>query len=357
MASKENDKDNPFSFKSFVTKRQGGGSEPQKKESSKRKKKTGEAATSAPPTVVDSLPPPGSVASDVNPFSFKNFVKKAKDSGDDDSLFSSEDENPLSEPTKLGLPLLAPNPVPVAVGIKTKAASSSRLKTEPVKDLFSSSSEDEIELLGSSTLPPLPLSDPLGGSEREEEEEEGGILDINPFPEVAMLAPDETQHQLVNELNKVKAENEVLKKQVTELEKNYKKEKGRSQSLKDEVKLLKEKEAKDTKALDDMIQKVEENLKIATQRSITADETIKKLKGQIASLQTQLGQANPQAIHKSYEDLIIGVREKANNASQQLKAASYKADLQIKELCHGIEVLKLVSDTLENIDSIFEVKK
>ena len=38
----------------------------------------------------------------------------------------------------------------------------------------------------------------------------------------------------------------------------------RSQSLKDEVKLLKEKEAKDTKALDDMIQKVEENLKIAT---------------------------------------------------------------------------------------------
>lgn len=93
----------------------------------------------------------------------------------------------------------------MAAGIKTKAASSSKLKTEPVKDLFSSSSEDEIELLGSSTLPPLPLSDPLGGTEREEEEEEdeGGILDINPFPEVAMLAPDETQQQLVNELNKV----------------------------------------------------------------------------------------------------------------------------------------------------------
>lgn len=38
----------------------------------------------------------------------------------------------------------------------------------------------------------------------------------------------------------------------------------RSQSLKDEVRLLKEKEAKDTKALDDMVQKIEENLKIAT---------------------------------------------------------------------------------------------
>ena len=98
----------------------------------------------------------------------------------------------------------------MATGTKTKAASSSRLKTEPVKDLFSSSSDDEIELLGSSTLPSLALSDPLGGSGREEEEEEeeeegeeGGILDINPFPEVAMLAPDESQQQLVNELNKV----------------------------------------------------------------------------------------------------------------------------------------------------------
>ena len=28
-----------------------------------------------------------------------------------------------------------------------------------------------------------------------------------------------------------------------------------------------------------------------------------------------------------------------------------------RELCHGVEALKLVSDTLENIDSIFEVKK
>ena len=61
MASK--DKDNPFSFKSFVTKRQGVSSEPQKKETSKSKKKTGETATSVPPTGIDSLPPPGSVAS------------------------------------------------------------------------------------------------------------------------------------------------------------------------------------------------------------------------------------------------------------------------------------------------------
>ena len=38
----------------------------------------------------------------------------------------------------------------------------------------------------------------------------------------------------------------------------------RSKTLKEEVKTLKEKEAKETKALEDMVQKVEENLVTAT---------------------------------------------------------------------------------------------
>ena len=44
----------------------------------------------------------------------------------------------------------------------------------------------------------------------------------------------------------------------------------------------------------------------------------------------QLNQANPQVIHKSYEDLVTGIRDKANQASYQLRTAAYKADLQIK---------------------------
>lgn len=71
MASNEKEedsKDNPFSFKSFVSKRQGGGTEQKRKEG---KKKTADAVSSssssgAPTpkaTSVGSLPPPGSVAS------------------------------------------------------------------------------------------------------------------------------------------------------------------------------------------------------------------------------------------------------------------------------------------------------
>ena len=71
MASneKEDSKDNPFSFKSFVSKRQGGGIEQKRKEG--KKKKTADAVSSssssgapAPKaTSLGSLPPPGSVTS------------------------------------------------------------------------------------------------------------------------------------------------------------------------------------------------------------------------------------------------------------------------------------------------------
>ena len=78
---------------------------------------------------------------------------------------------------------------------------------------------------------------------------------------------------------------------------------------------------------------------------------------------------------------MTGVREKANYASQQLRTATQRADLQIKlveserererekerereitnsqlfrELCQGVESLKIVSELLENIDSIYEVR-
>lgn len=42
----------------------------------------------------------------------------------------------------------------------------------------------------------------------------------------------------------------------------------RSQSLKDDIKRLQEKETRDTKALEEMIQKVEDNLKTATVREL-----------------------------------------------------------------------------------------
>lgn len=148
-----------------------------------------------------------------NPFSFKNFIKKAdtaqKTGSDDESPFSSEDEMTSSEVKKISLPLLPPDPAPVVPGTKKKSKSI-KPASEPMKDLFSSSSDED---LPPSNLSRLPLSDPLvlpfgddktQGEDEADEVEEEGILNINPFPEAVMLAPDETQQNLLSELNKVK---------------------------------------------------------------------------------------------------------------------------------------------------------
>ena len=79
----------------------------------------------------------------------------------------------------------------------------------------------------------------------------------------------------------------------------------RCQSLKDEIRRLKEKEAADTKALEDIVQKVEKNLLVTTvsvsytqerdqchvflqERAVKAESTIMKLQQEIKALQVNM---------------------------------------------------------------------
>lgn len=141
-----------------------------------------------------------------NPFSFKNFVKtKSKTQQehshhkDSNSSFSSDEgENVPLPPTTLLDPLpQLPQSLPVS---------------DPItQDLFSSDSDNELSdpLKGGLPKPvPILISDPLTETTVEiknsdESDEEGSPFEMNPFPNVAVLAPDESQHQLLSELKKV----------------------------------------------------------------------------------------------------------------------------------------------------------
>lgn len=377
-------KDNPFSFKNFLSQREKGGDgkvknkQPQDDDTNNVlfPEVTGEERGS----------------SSGNPFSFKAFVQKQQTtsvnkliSKESDSSFSSDED---SDHSQTSLPLLS-DPLQTGPVLQTdkngpnykKKVKDSKLdpsqKVSPQvskRDLFqtpSESSSDENHGLDSLQdnvmIQPvsLPVLNPftertINTSDEIDDDESTGMLggdgeggSIKPFSDVIDILP---QNRLEIELKKVKAENEKIKKQLERYDENLKKEKRRSKSLREEIKALKKKEAKETKALEDMIQKVEENLIAATERTSVAETTIVKLRQEIKNLQTELGKSNPQSIHQSYEEIILGVREKANYASQQLSSACTKADLQIKELCQGVESLKVVSEILSNIDSIYEIK-
>ena len=141
-----------------------------------------------------------------NPFSFKKFVKtksktqqehtRYKDSNS--SISSDEGENVLPPPPILSDPLpQLPQSLPVS---------------DPItQDLFSSDSDIELSdpLKGGLPQPvPMIISDPLTEptveiKNSDESDEEGSPFEMNPFPNVAVLAPDESQYQLLSELKKV----------------------------------------------------------------------------------------------------------------------------------------------------------
>ena len=46
--------------------------------------------------------------------------------------------------------------------------------------------------------------------------------------------------------------------------------------------------------------------------------------------QTRLAQSTPESVHQYYEEMLMGVREKANYSSQQLVLAAQVADQSIR---------------------------
>lgn len=46
--------------------------------------------------------------------------------------------------------------------------------------------------------------------------------------------------------------------------------------------------------------------------------------------QTRLAQSTPESVHQYYEEMLMGVREKANYSSQQLVLAAQMADQSIR---------------------------
>ncbi|XP_064398533.1 endosome-associated-trafficking regulator 1-like isoform X2 [Halichondria panicea] len=390
MAEATHDKDNPFSFKSFMKRTSTdltGHSEQLEKggknvKSTKKKKETRRKKNNDDvlfPEVED----PEKDAD--NPFSFTKFVKTKKTKkqsqatrlvGDGSSEGSSSELDDLFPPSK-ETPHRGPPPGPSK---DTKVVSDPLIKS----DIFESDSDSSFGLTEEDSLffnkssnAPIDLGPPLTsvpktsdvsngrttsltsrGSKDEDEDSDwfGSSLEASTkeSPQVlSRVLAGEGESTLVR---KLRAENEKLKGEVQKSHQATKKHKERNTSLQQELVALRRKEEEDTRSLEEMAQKVESNLVATTKRAATAEATIARLKQEIQSLQVQLAQASPQSVHQKYEEMLRGVREKANFASLQLVTASHKAEQSIRDLVTGAETLKTVAEILMFIDSIAEVK-
>jgi chromosome segregation ATPase len=176
------------------------------------------------------------------------------------------------------------------------------------------------------------------------------------LPGVIQSSEPESLH-LRQQCSQLTAENKQLKSELENFKEKYRKEKLKNSKLGEQLQALRKKEAEETKALEDMVAKVEENLVASTKRAMSSEATVSRLKQEMQSLQTQLSQADAQSVHRHYEELLSGVRDKATFASRQLSMASMAADQSIRELLSGVDTLKNVAEVLQFIDRISEVKQ
>ncbi|XP_062372387.1 endosome-associated-trafficking regulator 1 [Sardina pilchardus] len=147
---------------------------------------------------------------------------------------------------------------------------------------------------------------------------------------------------------KLKEENAQLKKHIKELLKKSEVDDQRIRHLTEELQNKKVQDECEAKALETMVQSVEQNLQLMTKRAVKAENTVTKLKQEIHQLQDQL------EVYRGEVAVMNAMKRNAHTASEYLSKATRDAETSIKQLLTGAETLHLVSQMLNSIDKITE---
>ncbi|XP_077983117.1 uncharacterized protein LOC144437957 [Glandiceps talaboti] len=165
-------------------------------------------------------------------------------------------------------------------------------------------------------------------------------------------------HDPKTEIKRLKRENKELKKKLQEAQKSAIRESERVAKMLKEMKRVQEREAEDTKALEDMVHQVEQNLDLTTTRAVAAENMVSKLKQEMKSLKTQLTTTQIEKQQLEVERINIGaITQTAQGAAEKLATGALTAEQTIKHLLVGVDTLKLISGTLSSIATLTEVKE
>ncbi|XP_027001507.1 endosome-associated-trafficking regulator 1 isoform X1 [Tachysurus fulvidraco] len=158
---------------------------------------------------------------------------------------------------------------------------------------------------------------------------------------------------------KLREENSQLRKHIRELLKKSEVDSTKIRQLTDELHNRNLKEEREAKALESMVQSVEENLQLMTKRAVKAESSLSKLKQEVQQLQSQLDvyRCENERLHAGETAALTSVRQNAQVASKYLIKVAQDAETSIKQLLTGRETLCLVSELLSSIDKITEIPK
>jgi len=126
---------------------------------------------------------------------------------------------------------------------------------------------------------------------------------------------------------------------------------------------FREKERKDTAALEKMVQDIEQNLKISTTRALGAEANASRLQQELnkalgelqAERLTRAGGPTPADFGPYAADNVADIHSRVNQVSLELQALSENARNALQMLLGNTQTLERCSLTLKNLDKITEL--
>ncbi|XP_066510829.1 endosome-associated-trafficking regulator 1 [Hoplias malabaricus] len=186
-----------------------------------------------------------------------------------------------------------------------------------------------------------------------EGDEETSVIDISYRTKKSSTEND------IRDQQKLREENSQLRKQIKELIRKSEADSTKIGQLTDELHNRKLQEVREAKALETMVQSVEQNLQLMTKRAIKAENNLTKLKQEVQQLQSQVEgyKCENECLRAGETAALNTMRQNAQMASDYLNQAAKDAETSLRQLLTGRETLRLVSQLLSSIDKITEIPK
>lgn len=125
--------------------------------------------------------------------------------------------------------------------------------------------------------------------------------------------------------------------------------------LEKKIDQLKQNEANENKALEVIIQQVEENLVKTTKRAVEAERNVDKMKSEIEQFKFKIQILNTENQNLKLTSPSTTETNSLNNIADQLNGAADSAENSLNQLMTGCKTLRLLAATLESLEKIKEV--
>lgn len=259
-------------------------------------------------------------AEELNPFSFREFLRWKNQDPDPKQARTEEEEEEWGRSFQSGI------------------GSTSSLCTEE--------EEEEEETRFSSKPEAAAGGGAVGGGENYEGDDETSMAEPATFCRRRSARSSQTQQ--------LKEENAALRRTVRELQRRAEVNERRASQLSEELLQRRRQEEKEAQDLESMVHSVEQNLHLMTRRAVKAENAVSKLKAELQQLQAEVDslRAENNGLKSMESQVVMTMRQNAQVASDYLNKMASHAHSSIRQLLGEAETLRLVSQLLQSIDKI-----